>query len=104
MVNIVIGTTPTIRFNFSIVNPTDFTEAIFTINDFNKAEILRKTLDTATIGDRYIEWTLTQNETLQLDVGKSFSMMLNWLTNSGVRGVSVKESINVVDNHIREVM
>lgn len=104
MVNIVIGTTPTIRFNFSIVNPTDFTEAVFTINNFDKIEILRKTLDTATVGDGYIEWILAQNETLQLDVGKSFSMMLNWLTNSGVRGVSIKESINVVDNHIREVM
>lgn len=50
MVKIVIGTTPTIKYKFSIVDPADFVEAILTIKDSRKQEKLRKTLDTATVG------------------------------------------------------
>lgn len=104
MIKIIIGTTPTIKYKFSIVDPSDFTEAIMTIKDSCKTEKLRKTLDEATVGNDYIEWTLTQEETLSLGTGIAFSMMLNWLTNGGVRGASTEESITVVNNHIREVI
>lgn len=83
MVKIIIGTTPTIKYKFSIVDPADFTEAIMTIKDSRKQEKLRKTLDEATVGTDYIEWTLTQEETLSLGTGSALSMMLNWLTTDG---------------------
>lgn len=104
MVKIVIGTTPTIKYKFSVVDPADFTEAILTIKDGRKQEKLRKALDTATVGSDYVEWTLTQEETLSLGTGSTLSMMLNWLTNEGVRGASAKEAVVAVNNHIREVI
>ena len=104
MVKIVIGTTPTIKYKFSIVDPADFTEAILTIKDSRKQEKLRKTLDAATVGTDYVEWTLTQEETLNLGTGSPLSMMLNWLTHGGTRGASAEEAVMAVNNHIREVM
>lgn len=104
MVKIIIGTTPTIKYKFSIVDPADFSEAIMTIKDSRKQEKLRKTLDMATVGADYIEWTLTQEETLSLGTGSALSMMLNWLTNGGVRGASAEEAVVAVNNHVREVM
>ena len=104
MIKIVIGTTPAIRYTFKIVDPADFAEAILTIKDSRKQEKLRKTLETATVGTDYVEWTLTQEETLSLGTGSALSMMLNWLTNSGVRGASAEEAVVAVNNHIREVM
>lgn len=104
MVKIIIGTTPTIKYKFKVVDPSDFTEAIMTIKDSRKQEKLRKTLDEATVGTDSIEWTLTQEETLSLVTGSALSMMLNWLTTSGVRGASAEEAVVAVNNHIREVI
>ena len=104
MVKIVVGTTPTIKYKFSIVDPADFADAILTIKDSRKQEKLRKTLEDATIGTDYIEWTLTQEETLSLGTGSALSMMLNWLTHGGTRGASAEEAVVVVNNHIREVI
>lgn len=104
MIKIILGTTPTIKYKFSIVNPADFAEAIMTIKDSRKQEKLRKTLDTATVGTDYVEWTLTQEETLSLGTGSALSMMLNWLTHGGTRGASAEEAVVAVNNHIREVM
>lgn len=104
MIKIVIGTTPTIKYKFSIVDPADFFEAIMTIKDSRKQEKLRKTLDTATVGNDYIEWTLTQAETLSLGTGSALSMMLNWKTQDGTRGASEEVLITGAPNHIREVI
>lgn len=105
MIKIVIGTTPTIKYKFSVVDPADFAKAILTIKDSRKTEKLRLTLDDgAVIGTDYIEWTLTQEETLNLGTGSALSMMLNWLTNGGVRGASAEEAVVAVNNHIREVI
>ena len=71
MTAIIRGTTPTIKYTFSVVDPADFSEAILTIKDSRKQEKLRKTLDTATVGTDYVEWTLTQEETLSLGVGNA---------------------------------
>lgn len=104
MTKIVIGTTPTIKYKFNIVDPADFTEAILTIKDSRKTEKLRKTLDEAAVGTDYIEWTLTQEETLSLGTGSALSMMLNWLTTGGTRGASAEEAVVAAGNHIREVI
>lgn len=104
MAKIIIGTTPTIKYKFKIVNPTDLSEAIMTIKDGKKREMLRKTLVTASVGTDSIEWTLTQEETLSLKNGSSLTMMLNWLTADGTRGASTEEPISMINNHIREVI
>lgn len=104
MVKIVIGTTPTIKYNFKVIKPSDLHEAILTIVDRAKAEKVRKELDTATVGTDSIEWVLTQAETLSLGTGNNLFMMLNWLTNDGTRGASPEEIVVGVNNHIREVL
>lgn len=103
MIKIIIGTTPTIRYTFKIVDPADFTSAILTIIDRSGRKRLQKTLEEATVGADYIEWTLTQEETLQLGSDQS-KMMLNWKTADGTRGASSEEQIIGVDNHVKVVI
>ena len=102
MAQIVIGTTPTIIYKFSIVDPQDFIAAEMTIKNKNSI-LLRKELSDATIEGNTISWDLTQAETLSLGVGTR-TMMLNWLTADGTRGVSPVTTLNMSSNHIPEVM
>lgn len=102
MAAIVIGTTPTIIYKFSIVDPQDFIAAELTIKNKNSI-LLKKELTDATIGEDSISWTLTQEDTLGLGTG-SMTMMLNWLTADGTRGVSKETIVNATNNHIPEVM
>lgn len=102
MTTIVIGTTPTIIYKFRIISPDDLIQAKMTIKGKNTI-LLSKFLSEATIKEDSIEWKLSQAETLSLGVGTR-TMMLNWLTVDGTRGVSPKETINVTNNDIAEVM
>ena len=104
MVKIIIGTTPTIHYNFRVADPEDFTAAYLTIKDAAGTEVLRKTLEDATVDTKSIEWKLSQAETLAFDVGAQYSMMVNWLTTDGTRGASATELLICDDNHIREVI
>lgn len=102
MTNIIIGTTPTITYKFSIVSPADFRTAILTIK-CNGQLILEKNLADASVGEDTLSWTLTQQETL--DIGtRSCKMMLNWITHSGKRGASEETAIMGISNHVREVI
>lgn len=87
MLNIIIGTTPTITYNFKVVSPADLTKAILTIKCAGQI-ILEKTLADAVVGENSLSRTLTQQETLNIGI-RSGKMMLNWLTHSGKRGASL---------------
>ena len=102
MITIVIGTTPTIIYKFSIISTNDLIQAKMTIKGKNTI-LLSKFLSEATIGEDNISWKLSQAETLALGVGTR-TMMLNWLIADGTRGVSPKETVNVTNNDIAEVM
>lgn len=104
MVRIIIGTTPSIHYNFNVVDPEDFTVAYLTIKDAEGTEVLRKALADAEVDSTSIEWKLAQTETLALEVGKKYSMMINYLTNDGTRGASRTELLVCDDNHILEVI
>lgn len=102
MIKIVIGTTPTIIYNFSIVDPADITDAIMSIKVGGQI-IIEKTLEDATVGENTLSWTLTQAETLS--IGTRFgTIMVNWLTDDGTRGASIEANICGISNHISEVM
>lgn len=103
MTEITIGTTPSIRYDFKVMDPADFVQAILTIKDGNEEKI-RKTLEDAQIGDGYIEFRLSQEETLSLGAGGRYEMMLNYKTTDGTRGASHTEMIICADNHISEVI
>ena len=98
---IINGTTPTIQYNFSDVNVANITEAYLSIKQ-NGAVTLEKDLESATIGQKSLSWTLTQQETLAMQ-GK-VSMMLNWLLQDGTRGASEKTTVLIDTNYKDEVI
>lgn len=102
MINIIIGTTPTITYTFSLVTPADFASAILTIKRNNNI-VVRKELSDAEVGETSVSWTLTQAETLLLGPGQS-KMMCNWIKRDGIRGASPEVEIHGVANHISEVI
>ena len=102
MARIVIGTTPTITYTFKVVPVSSIVTAIFTIKQMTEI-VLEKTLADATVGENTISWTLTQEETLALGVREG-TVMMNWVTADGQRGIGDKCVVSVGDNHIREVI
>lgn len=102
MNKIVVGTTPTIKYVFSKVNVNDINIAILTISRYNQV-LITKTLDDATVGEDFISFILTQQETLDIGVGEA-EIMLNWVDNSGVRGTGKTAQVKFLDNDIKEVL
>lgn len=96
MIEIIKGTTPTINYSFSNINPSTFTVALLTVKR-NNAVLVERDLTTATIDGMTIVWTLTQAETLSVD-GKA-EIMCNWKTADGVRGASDKMTVQFIANH-----
>lgn len=84
------GTTPTIRYKFKTVNVTDITVAYMTMKQ--GALVVEKTLADATVvhddANNYIEWTLTQAETLSVSMKINIEIQCRWKTGEGVAGES----------------
>lgn len=97
MDKIIRGTTPSIKYTFSTVDVSTISIAYLTIK-IGKEVVIEKDLTSATIGSDYILWTLSQEESLQLD-SKEAKVMLNWKTSDGVRGAGEEKSITIVPNH-----
>ncbi len=102
MTTIVIGTTPTITYTFKVVPVSSIVTAILTIKQ-RTGIVIEKTLADATVGENSLSWDLSQEETLLLGVRKG-TVMLNWVTADGMRGIGEKQSIVCEDNDIREVI
>lgn len=102
MLNIVTGTTPTIKYSFSMVNPTDIRTAILSFKKHGEI-VLEKDLSSAVIDEDTIAWTLSQTDTLSVGTG-DVEVMLNWLDVNGIRGVGKKDKVNFTRNHINEVL
>lgn len=109
MINIVIGTTPTIKFTFNIVDPADITAAVMTIK-YNGEIIIEKALADAAVGEHDISWILSQSDTLLLPVRRkecrcpAATIMVNWLLADGTRGSSAERDLWGIPNHKAEVM
>lgn len=99
------GTTPTIQVVFKTVDPANITNAKLTFYT-DQATILEKDLSSAQIGETSISWTLTQQETLDIQTSSRMTLYVicNWLTSSGVRGVSVEDTVRFENNPVDEVM
>ena len=100
---IVIGTTPTIMYSFSIVKPTDFVSAVLTIKKRAGEVVLRKELTEGFIVGNSLCWKLSQEDTLGLET-RTYLMRANWLTADGTRGVTPETHLQCERNHINEVM
>lgn len=103
MKTIFIGTTPTISYGFKIVAPSDFVSAELSIANEDEEVLLTKPLSEASVKETSIEWKLSQSETLDLGVG-TCSIMLNWLTADGTRGVGKELQVYMASNQKKEVM
>lgn len=79
---IVRGTTPTIRFNFTNIDSSDIYVAYMTIAQ-NNSVVLEKDISQATLGDGFIEFSLTQEDTLLLDEKVIASVQLRCKNNLG---------------------
>ena len=102
MANIVRGTTPTIKYTFSTVDPASLSVAILTAKQGGAIK-LEKDLTAATVGTDYLAWTLSQADTLALSAA-SITFLCNWKKEDGTRGVSAELTAMVSDNHKNEVI
>lgn len=102
MAKVILGTTPTFKYRFSIVEVSNITTAILTIKQ-DGVVVIEKTISDATADEEALYWTLSQAETLSLKTGLA-SVMINWKTNDGTRGASLEEQLNLIPNHVKEVI
>ena len=102
MIKIVVGTTPKIRWKFSKVDVSDIITATMTIKRYG-TNVIVKEIDSAIVNDDEITYSLSQGETLGIGVG-TCEVMLNWVTNNGIRGTSGITHIEFTKNHINEVL
>ena len=82
MNGIMRSTTPTIEFTFKIVPVADIVEAFLTIKQQEKL-ILEKELSEAVVGEKSLEWTLTQEETLKISMRKTVKIQCKYKLRSG---------------------
>lgn len=79
---IVRGTTPSIRFTFNAIQTTDITVAVLTV--FQNGEVLfEKSLSDGNVGEGYIEWALTQEETLGMSPDRTVNIQCRYKLNDG---------------------
>ena len=79
---IVRGTTPTIRYTFSNVDIADIATCYLTIKQ--GTTVIEKTLQDATAGDGYLDWVLSQAETLSLDENQNAEVQIRYKMTSGM--------------------
>lgn len=102
---IVRGTTPTIIFTFQTIDVSDIDTAYLVLKQWDTAKIT-KDITSATVDSEAgtLSWTLTQTESLTLEVSKKCSIMCDWLTSDGTRGRSVEKTESVENPGKNEVI
>lgn len=91
---IIKGTTPTIEYTFSEVDPAEMTAAVFSVKQIGQT-VIEKDLTTATISEGKMSWTLTQTESLSLAAGVLTEIYLDYVLQDGTRGAGVTTPANV---------
>lgn len=99
------ATTPTIVFTFREVNVNSINVAYLTIRQLTN-DVIERDITTAykNATNNTISWTLTQEETLKLSQGKNVSVVCDWVTESGMRGVSQRGFYEVIPAGKNEVI
>ena len=88
------GTTPTITYTFDLVDVSNITTAYLTITQGERV-IIEKTLNDAEIGENSLVWTLTQDETLQLEEDASVKIQCRYKTGDGMAYATKKTTTKV---------
>lgn len=99
--NIIRGTTPTIVYKFKTVKPAEITDAILTMKR-DGVVVFERDMSGVVVGEDTLSWPLTQEDTLGLPA--EVSVMINWITDGGIRGASRKTTLIIESNYHPEVM
>ena len=100
---IIKGTTPTLRWTFDVVDPATITTAYLTFKqgcgpDVEKWEtVLEKDISGMTRGESYVDWDLTQEDTMVLRTRQPVDIQMNYKTSAGKRYATahVRETIGI---------
>ena len=103
MAEIIRGTTPTLKFNFREVNPAQIETAYLVLKQLG-AERLKLSLSDATMTEKALIWTLTQEQTLHLAIGRDVVVVCDWKLQNGVRGRSEEAVFDVGEPGVKEVI
>lgn len=95
------GTTPTFICAFKTIDVDDLAVATLTMKR-NGVIYVKKELADAEKKSKALTWTLTQEDSLK--IRDEISVLVNWVTNSGLRGTSKEKIITIKHNHIEEVL
>lgn len=95
-------TTPTLKFTFSEINVADISTA-FLILKQNDRTVLERGMDSATIAESSLSWTLTQEETGSLCKTET-TIVCDWKLNDGTRGRSRVKTEKVINSGKNEVI
>lgn len=87
MTEIIRGTTPTFEFTFSLIKPEEIVTAYLVIKQ-NGKEKISIPLSEATVSESSLAWTLSQEESLSLAIGRMTDVHCDWVTTDGTRGSS----------------
>ena len=80
------GTTPKLKFLFRSVDVSEMAVAYLTVEQGDL--VIEKDLSQAEIGDGYIEWELSQEETLQIGIECNLKIQCRWKLDDGTTGAS----------------
>lgn len=94
--SIVRGTTPTIRYTFDVVDPANIVTAYLSIKQ-RQGIIIERDQTTMTTNASSVEWTLTQEETLQLNDGLPCEVQMRYRTVDGKAYASLPKKEGIVD-------
>lgn len=103
MATIIRGTTPTITFTFSDVDVSTIITAVMTIKQ-NGSTVISKVLNDAEVGDDYISWWLSQEDTLSLASKTKAAITCDWLLDGGIRGRANILLTDTTDSGVDEVL
>lgn len=94
MKQIIKGTTPTLKFTFDNIMTESICLAYLTIVQ-DKKLIIEKDITEATMDDGYIEWTLSQEETLMFNHISSLRIQMRYKLSDGFVGASDIKEVDV---------
>lgn len=100
---VIKGTTPTIKYTYSTVDVSKITKATMTIKQDNTT-ICKRDLESAEIGDKYLQWTLTQAETLAINEHMNIQVQCKYKLEDGTVGASEITNTSPYDILDEEVM
>lgn len=101
--SIIKGTTPTIQFTFSQINVENIISAFLIIKQANRT-IVEKPISEAEIGENWIQWTLSQDESLKLKDDKRADICCDWKLADGTRGRSKMAHESVEETGKNEII